>query len=167
MIIISDTSPISNLVVVNYVHLLPDIFGTIIIPKPVHAELLANGPGHPVTLLAQSVDWLEIGSVKDLAAVAVLENDRNLDPGEAHAIVLAGELNAHQLLIDERLGRTEAQRLGLSIVGILGVLLLAKQRQLITSVKPLMDGLISQANFRIRPRLYKEVLRRAGESVNT
>lgn len=165
MIIVSDTSPISNLVIVNHVHLLPDIFGTIIIPKPVHTELLANGPGHPVTLLAQSADWLEIGSVKDLAAVAELENNRNLDPGEAHAIVLASELNAHQLLIDERLGRTEAQRLGLSIVGILGVLLLAKQRQLITSVKPVMDDLINQANFRIRPRLYAEVLKRARESV--
>lgn len=165
MIIVSDTSPISNLVIVNYIHLLPEIFDTIIIPKPVYKELLANGPGHPVTLLAQSADWLEIRSVKDLAAVAALENDRNLDPGEAHAIVLASELNANQLLIDERLGRTEAQRLGLSIVGILGVLLLAKQRQLITSVKPVMDDLINQANFRIRPRLYTEVLRRAGEPV--
>ncbi len=89
MIIVSDTSPISNLVIVNHAHLLPDIFGTIINPKPVHTELLANGPGHPVTLLAQSADWLERRAVKDLAAVATLENDRNLDPGEAHAIVLA------------------------------------------------------------------------------
>ena len=167
MIIVSDTSPISNLVIVNYVHLLPDIFGTIIIPKPVHAELLANGPGHPVTLLAQSADWLEIKVVKDLAAVTELENERNLDLGEAHAIVLASELNANQLLIDERLGRLEAQRLGLSIVGILGVLLLAKQRKLITSVKPVMDELIGQANFRIRPQLYAEILKRAGESLNT
>ena len=167
MIIVSDTSPISNLVIVNYVHLLPDIFGTTIIPKPVHAELLANGPGHPVTLLAQSADWLEIKVVKDLAAVTELENERNLDPGEAHAIVLASELNANQLLIDERLGRAEAQRLGLSIVGILGVLLLAKQRKLITSVKPVMDELIGQANFRIRPQLYAEILKRAGESLNT
>ncbi len=167
MIIVSDTSPISNLVLVGHIHLLPDIFGTIIIPKPVHAELLANGPSHPVTQLAQSADWLEIRTVTDIAAVAKLEQERNLDSGEAHAIVLASELNARQLLIDERLGRTEAQRLGLSIVGILGVLLLAKQRQLITDVRPVMDALINQANFRIRSRLYEDVLRRAGEATPT
>ena len=148
---------------VNHAHLLPDIFGDIIIPEPVYAELLANGPGHPVTLLAQSAPWLTVQAVPDEARGTQLEQDRNLDPGEAHAIVLATELNARQLLIDERLGRLEAQRLGLSIIGLLGVLLVAKQRGLIPAVKPVMDDLIRQASFRIRPQLYREVLKRANE----
>lgn len=148
---------------VNHGHLLPDIFGDIIIPEPVYAELLANGPNHPVTLLAQSAPWLTVQAVTDVARAEQLEQERNLDRGEAHAIVLATELNAHQLLIDEKLGRLEAQRLGLSIIGLLGVLLVAKQRALIPAVKPVIDDLISQANLRIRPQLYREILKRANE----
>lgn len=110
MIIVSDTSPIANLIVVNYIHLLPQLFGTIVIPDVVHQELLANGIDHPVTQTVQTATWLKVRSVADQQKVLVLENKCNLDPGEANAIVLALELQATQILIDERLGRLEAKR---------------------------------------------------------
>jgi predicted nucleic acid-binding protein len=81
-----------------------------------------------------------------------------LDAGEANAIALALELQANDLLIDERLGRQEALRLGLSIIGILSILLIAKQRNLIPRVQPVMDTLINQAGFRVSPQLYQRVL---------
>ncbi len=164
MIIVSDTSPISNLIIVGYVHLLPQLFGNVIIPNAVYQELLANGSDHPVTQTVQTLDWLEIRSVIDQQQVEVLERERNLDPGEANAIVLALELQATQLLIDERLGRVEAKRQGLRITGILGILLAAKQQALISEVRPITDALIQQANFRISPQLYSEVLQLARES---
>jgi predicted nucleic acid-binding protein len=68
-----------------------------------------------------------------------------------------------ELLIDERLGRREAVRLGLSITGVLGVLLIAKNRGLISKVQPIIDALILQANFRISRQLYEEVLQTANE----
>jgi uncharacterized protein len=77
--------------------------------------------------------------------------------------MLALELQATQLLIDERLGRKAAKRQGLKITGILGILLAAKQQKLISTVCPIMDVLIYQANFRIKPDLYTEVLKLAGE----
>ena len=92
-----------------------------------------------------------------------LRNDYNLDIGEAEAIALALELKADELLIDERLGRREAVRLGLSITVVLGVLLIAKNRGLISKVQPIIDALILQANFRISRQLYEEVLRTANE----
>jgi predicted nucleic acid-binding protein len=95
--------------------------------------------------------------------VACLRNEYNLDLGEAEAIALALELKADELLIDERLGRRETVRLGLSITGILGVLLIAKNRGLVSKVKPIMESLISQANFRISHQLYEEVLQTANE----
>jgi predicted nucleic acid-binding protein len=86
-----------------------------------------------------------------------------LDAGEANAIALALELQADDLLIDERLGRQEAVRLGLSIIGILGILLVAKKRSLIPQVQPVMDALINQAGFHVSPQLYQRVLDLAQE----
>jgi uncharacterized protein len=109
------------------------------------------------------VDWLDVRSVSDQSQVMLLERDRRLDPGEANAIVLALELKATQLLIDERLGRVEAKRQGLRITGILGVLLAAKRQGLILAVRPILDRLIGGANFRISNQLYDEILTLAGE----
>ncbi|MDB9493078.1 DUF3368 domain-containing protein [Spirulina major CS-329] len=61
------------------------------------------------------------------------------------------------------MGRQEARKLGISIIGILGILLLAKQRGLVQQVEPVMDALIEQAGFRVSAALYQEVLRFAAE----
>lgn len=90
-------------------------------------------------------------------------SDRQIHIGEAEAIALAVELNADRLIIDERLGRREVNRLEIPIVGILGILVAAKNRGLISAVRPLMDELISQADFRVAPQLYTEILVMAGE----
>jgi uncharacterized protein len=93
----------------------------------------------------------------------VAELRTRVNIGEAEAIALAVEVGASRLLIDERLGRQTAKDLGLKITGILGILLLAKRQNLIEAVKPIMDDLISQANFRISSQLYVDVLNEAGE----
>ena len=77
--------------------------------------------------------------------------------------MLAIELNAERLLIDDQQGRNAATRLGLEITGILGILLIAKRRHLISTVKPTLDALIEQANFRVSSRLYTEILESSGE----
>jgi uncharacterized protein len=75
VIIISDTSPIANLVVVGYIDLLPQLFGTIVIPDVVYQELLANGTSHPVTQTVMTANWLEVRSVRDRSQVLILERD--------------------------------------------------------------------------------------------
>jgi len=67
------------------------------------------------------------------------------------------------LLIDERRGRAEANRLGLRITGLLGILVEAKQQQYISAVKPLMDNLVAMAQFRIAPQLYQRILQMVDE----
>jgi len=163
VIIVSDTSPIANLIIVGHVDLLSQLFRSIVIPDTVYRELLANGEDHLVTQTVMAVDWLDIRSVSDLSQVLTLERDYRLDSGEAHAIVLALELEAAQLLIDERLGRRAAKRRGLRMTGILGLLLAAKRQGLISAVRPVLDRLLSEANFRISNQLYVETLAIAEE----
>lgn len=109
------------------------------------------------------IDWIQTRSLRDSTLAQQLQSDRGLDPGEAHAIALAIELQADDLLIDERLGRREALQFGLSIIGILGILIVAKQRNLIPTVRPVMDALIDRAGFRVSPQLYQQVLNRSNE----
>ncbi|GAB4295482.1 MAG: hypothetical protein Fur0025_32660 [Oscillatoriaceae cyanobacterium] len=61
-------------------------------------------------------------------------------------------------MIDERRGRAAADRLGIKITGLLGILVEAKQKHVITEVKPLMDALIATSEFRVSPALYNQIL---------
>lgn len=156
MIIISDTSALSNLVLVDHLWLLEAIYQTVIIPDVVANELAAAN--NPTISAILQLSWIKTQSLTNSQLANQLEQERGLDAGEANAIALALELQADDLLIDERLGRQEALRLGLSIIGILGVLLIAKQRNLIPHVQFVMDALINQAGFRVSPQLYQRVL---------
>jgi hypothetical protein len=161
VIIVCDTSPINNLAAINQLNLLHQLYGTVVIPKAVYQELIA--PDFPVAgaIEVQTQGWIQTYQVKNNAVVEALQNE--LDRGEAEAIALALELQADQLLIDERLGRTVAARLNLRFTGILGILIEAKSQTLISEVKPMLDALINQAGFWVTEPLYERVLRLAGE----
>ena len=86
-----------------------------------------------------------------------------LDDGEAEAIALAVELKADLILLDERKGRVIAARLGLRFIGLLGMLVEAKHRSLISAVRPIMNDLIGKAGLWIGQELYDYILQVAGE----
>lgn len=110
MIVVSDTSPLSNLLRIGQISLLKAMYGQVIIPQRVYEELsLLPTFGVDLTPL-QSADWIKVSPAQDQARVETLCSE--LDPGEAEAIVLAIELKADRLLIDERIGRQVAQRYG-------------------------------------------------------
>lgn len=160
MIVVSNTSPISNLAAIGQLELLQQLYGTIIIPPAVYQELINSGDAEPATLAVQTLDWIQTQPVSDRVLLTSLQT--NLDPGEAEAITLAVEINAERLIIDERRGRNEAIRLGLQVTGLLGIVLAAKQKGLIPLVQPILDDLRANS-FWIRDALYAEVLRLAGE----
>jgi len=120
--------------------------------------LCAGGQNRSGITAILQLGWIQTQSLTNSQLADQLQQERGLDAAEANAIALALELQADDLLIDERLGRQESVRLGLSIIGILGILLIAKQRSLIPQVQPVMDALINQAGFRVSPQLYQRVL---------
>ncbi len=156
MIIVSDTSPISNLLRIDQLFILQKLYNNVTIPQRVYQEIcVLEKFGVDLTLL-QSTDWINIQNPVDQTLVVNLLSE--LDPGEAEAIALAIQLKADRLLIDERIGRNIAQRYGLKITGLLGVLVAAKKNNLIPELKPILKQLISQAKFRVYPDLYKQIL---------
>jgi predicted nucleic acid-binding protein len=159
--IVSNTSPISNLAKVGQLDLIRQLYGVILIPNAVYEELLDERAGETVITAVQSATWLEIHSVQNQELVNELRDRVNV--GEAEAIALAVEVAATRLLIDERLGRQAATEQGLTVTGVLGILVAAKRQGLIGAVKPMMDALITQASFRISSQLYADILIAASE----
>lgn len=148
----------------GYLSLLQQLYGRVLIPAAVMNELRRGGEDDPRITAVLSLDWIEVRQANNYQLVESLQTDRNLDRGESEAIAIGLELGAEELLIDERLGRREAVRLGLSITGLLGILLVAKRRGFVTAIRPIVDNLIAEANFRVSDRLYAEVLAAAGEN---
>ncbi len=161
MIIVSNTSPISNLVIIGEISLLQQIYPKVFIPPAVYSELTRLPILQPTILSLLDTGWLEIQTPTDLQLLNILS--QTLDPGEAEAIALAVELSANRLLIDERLGRSVAANYGLKIRGLLGILVNAKQQGLIPVLKTILDRLIDQAGFRVSPTLYARTLQEVGE----
>lgn len=156
----SDTTPLSELAKVGQLTLLRDVCGRVIIPQEVYNELMAATD--PAIIAIQSENWIEVVSVSDTQRVLTLFATSVLDLGECAAISLAEELDADRLLLDDLAARREAQRRGLPVIGTLGILLIAKEQGLISSVKQVLDDLIAHG-MRISQRLYQEVLAVVGE----
>lgn len=81
----------------------------------------------------------------------------DLDPGETEAITLALELKADLILMDERKGTLAARQLGLTSIGVIGILVDAKHRRLIPAVLPLIDELSSGLRFFVSPSLREKI----------
>jgi len=161
MIIVSDTTPISELAKVNRLDLLPKLFGKVTIPQGVFDELQIGE--HPAAAkLVQNLSWLEVATVDNQQVVRELEQSFKLDLGESEAIALAEEIGASQLLIDEKAARKVAMARKLPLIGTVGVLLLAKRRGVLASVKDVLDEMQAQG-MRISDRLYVQVLTLAQE----
>jgi uncharacterized protein len=164
VIVVSNTSPIMNLSVVGHLPVLERLYGKVLIPDAVSSELLAIASNTDGLSEFQSYLWIEKHNLRNRLLAESLRLE--LDNGEAEAIALAVESGAGLLLIDERRGRNVAARFGLKYVGLLGILVEAKHRGIIHSLKPVVDNLISKAGFWIKDSLYLEVLRTAGEKEN-
>lgn len=164
MIVISDTSIITNLAAIQHLFLLPKLYQNVIIPEAVYRELADISPPVPGTLEVQNASWLEVRQVLNRSVIERLQTEARLDPGESQAIALALEINSDLLLIDERRGRAEANRLGLKITGLLGVLVEAKNQNTIVAVKPLIDAMIATSEFRVSTALYNQILTMVNEA---
>ncbi len=125
------------------------------------ARVVISGAGQPGAEDVGQANWIGRVSVEDHNFVQALRQD--LDAGEAEAIALALAIGADLLLMDERLGRETAFHFGLRCFGLVGVLVEAKHKGLIPSVKTRLDAMRDMSGFRLSSALYARVLRDQGE----
>jgi predicted nucleic acid-binding protein len=140
--------------------LLQHLYGEVVMPPAVRDEVIAGGPAGIGSAEVREAIWLRLISLQDPRRADLLAD---LDRGEAEVIALAQELDATLVIIDERLARRHAERLGLNLTGTLGVLLRAKRRGLVSAVAPLIDQL-RHGGIRLSDSVVVEVLRLADEA---
>ncbi|MCG5060014.1 MAG: DUF3368 domain-containing protein [Limnoraphis sp. WC205] len=164
MLAISNTSPLLNLAIIDHLFLLPQQFEQVYIPAAVLKELKVdeNRPGSVHLKAAINEGWLISRDIQNTALIRLLR--QKLHEGESEAIALAVELSADKILLDEKEARQAARILGLSITGILGILLRGWHEGSIISMKTVTDRLQQEANFRIAPALLTKILQESGES---
>jgi hypothetical protein len=161
MSIVSNASSLINLARIGKLDLLRQIYGELVIPEAVWREVVIEGEGQSGADEIKTATWVKTQPVTNRQLVQALRQE--LDAGEAKAIVLALETEAELLLMDERLGRETARHLGLRYTGLIGVLIEAKHKGLISKIKPHLDALRDVAGFRVSDALYKRVLQDEGE----
>jgi len=155
--IVSNTTPIISLLKINRLELLQKLYEQICIPKAVYNEIEAGkSKGYYKDL--SKIDWISIIEIQDKQAVKYF---LDLDAGEAEAIVLATELNADLIVLDEKLGRFHAKHADLKVTGTIGILIKAKSEGLIEKIEPLLNELTDKDVW-ISEKLKDEILNRAG-----
>jgi predicted nucleic acid-binding protein len=164
MPVVSNTSPLLNLAIIEHLDLLQQQFGEVWVPPGVVEELCVgeNLPGSATVAEAIEAGWIQVAKVGDQALVRTLR--RELDQGEAEAIALALQVQAGRVLLDEREGRRVAKTLGLQVTGVLGVLLRARHTGHLPSLRDSMVRLRNEAGFHIGNELFVHVLREGGET---
>lgn len=158
--VVANAGPLISLAAIGKLDLLKALFEQILIPQAVYDEVVVHGEGEPGSQEVRDAEWIRAAQVQDRLAVDLLRE--TLDMGESEAIVLAQELNARYVLLDDGLARRKARLIGLRMTGTLGILLMAKEAGLISAVRPILDEL-RQTDFRMSDRVYQQVLLKAGE----
>lgn len=156
--VVSNTTPIISLLKLNQLELLQKLYKQIYIPSAVYKEIEAGkSKGYYKDL--SGISWINIIEIQNRKAVKYF---LDLDAGEAEAIVLATELNADLIILDEKIGRFHAKHADLKVTGTIGLLIKAKSEGLIEKLKPLLDELTDREVW-ISEKLKSEILKKTGE----
>jgi predicted nucleic acid-binding protein len=155
----ADASPLIGLATAGVLHVLRELFGTVTVTRLVKDEITGERgrPGAEALDAAMRDGWLRV-------APAPLEMWRltGIDAGEASTIALAEQHEGALVLIDDALGRAQAEALGLEMLDVAGILLAAKRARLVRAVQPLVARL-ARRGFTIPDDTRRALLRDAGE----
>jgi len=149
-----NSTPLIALSITGRLSLLKALFDEVIIPVSVYQEVVLHGQGRPGAEEVRNAGWILVKEPKEKWSIspALL----GLGQGEMDVILLAQEVEADWVLIDEKLGRKVAETVGLRVKGTLGVLLNAYQTHLLSreEAEEIIETL-SASSVRVSPRLVR------------
>jgi len=152
MRVIVNSTPLIALSLIDQLDLLRQLFEEVVVPTSVYQEIVLHGQGRPGADAVAQADWIQIcepGLQATLPPILL-----GLDQGEMDVLLLARELQADLVLIDEKLGRRIAGILGLRVQGTLGVLLRAYRKHLISQEEAeAAVQRLAHSSVRVSPRL--------------
>ncbi len=157
MIVVSNATPLISLASIGKVEILQEIFNEIIIPQAVYNEIkYKESYGYKEV----DSDFIKVMSIKGEVYRDLLLSQ--LDLGESETIILAKELKADLVIIDENIAYKIAKNSGLDVIRTLTILLKAKEKGIIKELKPLLDEMIMKGRW-YSARVYENFLKKAGE----
>src|SRR5437762_2819618 len=139
MTVAVDSTPLICLSSIGRLDLLRSFYGRIVIAPAVYAEVVTQGQGRPGAADVANADWIETRAIINRSSLDALPG--NLGRGEAETIVLARELPADLVIMDEMAGRRELAKRTMRLIGSIGVLQQARLRGLIPSLKDDLNAL--------------------------
>jgi len=157
-IVIADASTLIGLSRIGQLSLFKKLFGEVIIPRGVYDEVAVERKER--SHVFKKSTYLIIKDVEDRVSTDFLM--ASFGKGEAQVLALAKEKKADLILLDEKRARKTVRRAGFKIMGILGILVISKDKGFIPSVKPFIEELNSQG-FRISEKVMKRTLKEARE----
>lgn len=154
MIVVSDTSPLNYLILIDQIDILPKLFGEVVIPQVVLNELGGEGaPEKVIEWLESPPDWLVVRPNLSADPFGL----SHIDAGEREAILLAAEISADLVLLDDRKARIAAKKIGLRIAGTIGVIDKAAREGLIDAEDIVRR--LGSTNFYVSAELIRELLK--------
>lgn len=157
---VCDSSTLIALAKIGHLDILKKVVKNLIIPPSVYEEVVIKGAGKSGSDEIRKAKWIEKREVSDRELVMRLNTI--LDLGESEAIALAKEIRADLIILDDDKARKVAISEGLNVIGLLILLIWAKEKGVIKKVKPLIDKL-KQEGFFISEDLYQNVIQKAKE----
>lgn len=156
--VISNTTPILTLLKISRLDILKKLFKKIIIPFGVYEEIEA-GKNKEFYVDLKSINWIEIENIKEDRELLF-----ELDKGEAETIILAKEIKADLVLLDEKLGRKYAKMYDLRVAGTLGVLIEAKKKGIVENLNITIENMKSKGIW-LSEKIIQEVLRKGANDI--
>jgi predicted nucleic acid-binding protein len=156
--VVADASTLIGLSRIEQLNLLKELYGEVVIPQSVYDEVVIEFKEGSKKI--KNAKYLKLEKVADSKVVELFLG--YLGKGEAEAIILSKEKKADLILIDEKKARKAARRAGFEVIGVLGLLLAAKNKALIPAVKPFIKEL-SKQGFRLSKKVTERALKEAGE----
>ncbi len=147
MIVVSDSSPLITLAKIKRLELLPQLYGTILITPQIYTEVVVSGSGMSGSSELAKAKWLEVQAVKERQTSFNAQQRFSVSMGYLSVIMLAKELHADVVLIDDRSARRIAENEGLSVTGCIGLLEEAFHRKLLADLNGAYRDLLASGAY--------------------